>query len=126
MGWSPEWSNILGAPLREGEEFIVELRCECTLGLGFYEIQSYVSLERDKHFNAQRILSWKDEANFFSVTMPIREYFFGGICDMRMSAGTLERKPSVKSTSQEGAELNDYYIYYLLEFAIELIGIDGR
>ncbi|MRN79858.1 ABC transporter ATP-binding protein [Brucella sp. 10RB9210] len=89
-------------PFEKGEEFIVELRCECTLGLGFYEIQSYVSLERDKHFNAQRILSWKDEANFFSVTMPIREYFFGGICDMRMSAGTLERKPSVKSTSQEG------------------------
>lgn len=70
----------------ENEEFSLELRCACSLGIGFYEVQSYVSLEKDRYFNAQRILSWKDEANFFSVTMPVREYFFGGVCDMRMVA----------------------------------------
>ncbi|TWB11696.1 lipopolysaccharide transport system ATP-binding protein [Rhizobium sp. ERR 1071] len=89
------------------EEFSLELQCDCSLGIGFYEVQSYVSLERDRYFNAQRILSWKDEANFFSVTMPIREYFFGGICDMRMTATLTETDLSVRTIAQTTSNRGD-------------------
>lgn len=56
----------------------------CTLGQNLYEIQASISEERDKFYGSQRILHWKDEAAFFSINVVRREYFFGGVCDMKM------------------------------------------
>jgi lipopolysaccharide transport system ATP-binding protein len=67
-----------------GEEATVEFCCECNLGANFYEVQASLTQERDKYYAAQRILHWKDEAAFFYVSMPMKEYFFGGACDMKM------------------------------------------
>lgn len=79
------WSRTFHA----GERLTLDLRCTCPLGFGFYEIQSYITEEKDRYFGSQRILSWNDEACFFSVTMAMREYFFGGLCDMRMHANVV-------------------------------------
>jgi lipopolysaccharide transport system ATP-binding protein len=68
------------------ERCLLELSCECRLGHGFYEVQSYVAQEGDRYFNEQRMLDWADEAAFFSVDVDRRKYFFGGICDMQMRA----------------------------------------
>lgn len=79
------WSRTFNA----GEQLTLDLQCTCPLGFGFYEIQSYITEEKDRYFGSQRILSWNDEACFFSVTMAMREYFFGGLCDMRMDASVV-------------------------------------
>ena len=65
---------------------VVDFECICNLGVNLYEVQAAVSEERDRSYNAQRILHWRDEAAFFQVLMVRQEYFFGGACDMRMTA----------------------------------------
>lgn len=86
------WSGRASGPVfwercfRAGEEFEVEFQFECDLGMNFYEIQSAVSEENDRYYGAQRMLHWRDEAAFFQVLIAPREYFFGGVCDLRMSA----------------------------------------
>jgi len=69
-----------------GERFTVELACDCPLGANFYEVQASVSEENDRYYQAQRVLHWKDEAAFFQVLVAAHEYFFGGVCDLRMRA----------------------------------------
>lgn len=72
--------------IRTGERFHVWLECACTLGPNLYEIQAAVSHEGSPDYSAQRLLHWKDEAAFFQTLMRKDEYFFGGLCDMRMLA----------------------------------------
>lgn len=76
--WQREFSG--------GERFSIEFKFRCNLGPNFYEIQSYVSQEKDKYFNDQRMLHWVDEAAFLNVGLKREEYFFGGVCDLRMRA----------------------------------------
>lgn len=66
--------------------FEVEFECLCTLGLNLYEIQASVSEENDKYYGSQRMLHWVDEAAFFQATTILREYHFGGVCDLKMKA----------------------------------------
>lgn len=69
-----------------GELFHVWLECECTLGPNLYEIQTAISYEGSPDYTAQRLLHWKDEAAFFQTLVRQDEYFFGGLCDLRMVA----------------------------------------
>jgi lipopolysaccharide transport system ATP-binding protein len=71
---------------KAGEIGEVSLECRCGLGPNFYEVQATVSEENDRYYGAQRMLHWLDEAAFFQISMRQKEYFFGGICDMRMKA----------------------------------------
>jgi lipopolysaccharide transport system ATP-binding protein len=73
-------------PFKAGEEFEVRFDFDCHLGANFYEVQASVSEEGDRFYGAQRMLHWQDEAAFFHVTQRYREYFFGGVADLRMSA----------------------------------------
>lgn len=76
------WDRTFAAGTRHTVEFV----CECSLGANFYEVQAAVSQEHDRHYNDQRMLHWKDEAAFFQVLVNKHEYFFGGVCDLRMTA----------------------------------------
>jgi lipopolysaccharide transport system ATP-binding protein len=76
------WDRIFAA----GEQFDVELTCDCTLGGNLYEIQACVSYEDEPDYTAQRILHWLDEAAFFQVAVDPGSYFFGGAFDLRMRA----------------------------------------
>lgn len=69
-----------------GEEVCVEFSFECSLGTDLYEVQACVTHEEDRNMNAQRMLHWRDEAAFFHVGVRRDEYFFGGVCDLRMKA----------------------------------------
>jgi lipopolysaccharide transport system ATP-binding protein len=71
---------------RAGAAITVDFECDCPLGVNFYEVQAAISEEKDRHYTAQRMLHWRDEAAFFQVTMARQEYFFGGLCDLRMRA----------------------------------------
>lgn len=79
------WDRAFAA----GERVVVEFDCDCTLGMNFYEVQASVSQENDRSYRDQRMLHWVDEAAFFQVVVHQDEYFFGGVCDMRMRATTL-------------------------------------
>lgn len=57
---------------------------DISVGPNLYEIQASVTEEKDRYYEMQRVLHWRDEAAFFQVVMSPKEYFFGGICDMRM------------------------------------------
>ena len=72
--------------IHAGERFEVCLECECTVGPNLYEIQAAVSYENTPDYSSQRLLHWVDEAAFFQVMMRQKEYFFGGIVDLRMEA----------------------------------------
>jgi lipopolysaccharide transport system ATP-binding protein len=69
-----------------GSTFSVIFDCECHLGANFYEVQTSVCEERDPYQLDQRMLHWQDEAAFFQVIIRPREYTFGGLTDMQMSA----------------------------------------
>jgi len=71
---------------KAGETISVDFECDCHLGVNLYEVQAAVSEEKDRFYNAQRMLHWRDEAAFFQVFMANQEYFFGGLSDMRMRA----------------------------------------
>jgi lipopolysaccharide transport system ATP-binding protein len=72
----------------------VDFHWTCRLGRNFYEVQAAVTEERDRHYADQRTLHWRDEAAFFQVTMEKNEYFFGGVCDLCMSATVREQCPA--------------------------------
>lgn len=69
-----------------GTSLTIDFTCPCDLGVNLYEVQAVVAEERDRYYGDQRILHWRDEAAFFQVLMTYREYFFGGTCDLRMTA----------------------------------------
>lgn len=69
-----------------GEMIHVSFEFECNLGGNLYEIQAAISEELDRYYGSQRMLHWRDEVAFFHVNLNPREYFFGGICDMKMRA----------------------------------------
>lgn len=71
---------------QSGERIDITLVIEANLGSGSYEVQAVVSRELEKHYGAQQILHWRDEIGLFSIDMNSREYFFGGICDLRGKA----------------------------------------
>lgn len=81
-GGEPVWERWFEA----GERVRVEFRCECTLGMNFYEVQAHVSEEHDRFYRDQHMLHWVDEAAFFQVIVHQEEYFFGGVTDLRMTA----------------------------------------
>ena len=77
------WEKVI----EEDSVVTVELNTKCSLGAGFYEIQTYISEEPDGYYNLnQRMIEWCDEMAFFEVKMHQREYFFGGCWDMNMTA----------------------------------------
>jgi len=86
------WSGRATGPVfwdrkfKAGEEIVVDLECDCPLGANFYEVQAAISQENDRYYQSQRMLHWRDEAAFFQVVMAAHEYFFGGLCDLRMKA----------------------------------------
>ncbi len=69
-----------------GERVTIDFRMACALGMNLYEVQACVTEEGDRFYGSQRMLHWRDEAAFFQVYMKHQEYFFGGVCDLRMSA----------------------------------------
>jgi lipopolysaccharide transport system ATP-binding protein len=69
-----------------GRELTVQMSFEGNLGAGHYEVQAVVSRELDKHYGAQQVLHWRDQAGLFKVDMDPRARFFGGICDLRAKA----------------------------------------
>lgn len=73
-----------------GSAATVEFEWLCTLGAGFYELQACVSQEATPDYRNQRMLHWLDEAAFFEVKVAREEYFFGGLCDLRMRAEVLD------------------------------------
>lgn len=75
-----------------GDEVEVELATRCNLGVDFYEVQTYVTEELDPVTSKQRMIEWRDEVGFFQVSMKQKEYFFGGLCDMAMSASVVEHR----------------------------------
>ncbi|MDD9266619.1 ABC transporter ATP-binding protein [Paenibacillus sp. GCM10023248] len=89
------WSETI----QGGTVLTTNLTFSCSLGTDLYEIQAYVTQETDRFLREQRMLHWLDEAAFFQVSQKQHEYFFGGICDLRMKAevkslggSTLEKK----------------------------------
>ncbi|TJZ77278.1 ABC transporter ATP-binding protein [Chitiniphilus eburneus] len=72
--------------ISKNEEFYVQFECDCPLGMNLYEVQAAVSHEETPDYSNQRILHWIDEAAFFQVLLRKDEYFFGGICDLRVHA----------------------------------------
>lgn len=74
---------------KAGERVEVELAFDCTLGMDFYEVQASITHERDRFYRDQRMLHWLDEAAFFHVVVHQDEYFFGGVCDLRMVANVV-------------------------------------
>lgn len=77
-----------------GELVEVDFSCECRLGAGFYEVQALVAEEKDKHYGAERMLHWQDEAAFFTVALAREQYYFGGVTDMMMQAHVKTSDPS--------------------------------
>ena len=71
---------------KKGQLFTVIFETHCCLGADIYEIQSCVSYEGKLDYSEQRILHWQDNACFFRVVFDMKEYFFGGIADMKMNA----------------------------------------
>lgn len=86
------WSGRASGPVfwdrqfKAGDTITVDFVCDCPLGANFYEVQASVSEENDRYYQSQRMLHWRDEAAFFQVLMAAHEYFFGGVCDLRMRA----------------------------------------
>lgn len=83
---------------RAGERIEVEFAFVCSLGMNFYEVQASVSQERDRHYRDQRMLHWVDEAAFFQVIIHQDEYFFGGVCDLAMTARVLSDSPALSNS----------------------------
>jgi len=76
------WTRAFAA----GERVTVDFSFDCTLGMNFYEVQASISQENDRFYRDQRMLHWVDEAAFFQVVVHQDDYFFGGVCDLRMTA----------------------------------------
>ncbi|MBX3364486.1 MAG: ABC transporter ATP-binding protein [Phycisphaeraceae bacterium] len=77
-----------------GQRITVEFSCPCRLGGGFYEVQALIAEEAAPDYSAERMLHWRDEAAFFTVAVPKKEYYFGGVTDMQMHARVRDNDPS--------------------------------
>ncbi|MEY3231696.1 MAG: hypothetical protein RL689_1785 [Planctomycetota bacterium] len=89
---------------KAGERVEVELAFDCTLGMDFYEVQASITHERDRFYRDQRMLHWLDEAAFFHVVVHQDEYFFGGVCDLRMTASVVsDAQPASTPTTATDA-----------------------
>lgn len=80
---NPDYQGVWHRRFEAGEEFVVDMSFRCLLGEGFYEVQAYVCEERMFMPGHQRMLHWKDEAAFFSVSMDRLRRWYGGVCDIQ-------------------------------------------
>ncbi len=63
----------------------------CNLGSNFYRIEAYIFDKKDCFLPTQEILDWISDAAFFTVTVNKTRNFFGGICDLQMSAKLINK-----------------------------------
>lgn len=68
------------------EHFVVEFNFVSSLGPNLYEIQAAITKEGRPYYAEQHMLHWIDEAAFFTVTTDPRQYHFGGVVDLKMTA----------------------------------------
>lgn len=85
-------NTIWNKKFKKDEIVSVIFETSCILGQNLYEVQAAISEELDRFYGNQRILHWKDEAAFFSVNVARKDYFFGGICDMKMKVSVNDDK----------------------------------
>lgn len=69
-----------------GETLVVCATFECILGPNLYEVQAFICEEQEPRPDHQRMIHWKDQAAFFMVTMDRIEYWFGGVCDLKVKS----------------------------------------
>lgn len=81
---SPDAPSFWAQEFAAGQRVRATFTFECLLGPNFYEVQSFICEEATRQPDTQRMIQWKDEAAFFTVTMNRLEYWFGGICDLRL------------------------------------------
>jgi lipopolysaccharide transport system ATP-binding protein len=65
-----------------GDEVTIEIMHACPIGTNLYEVQAYVCQEALPEPGGQRMLHWMDEAAFFTVSVKLREHYFGGVVDL--------------------------------------------
>jgi len=63
----------------------------CNLGSNLYKIEAYIFNKKDCFLPTQEILDWISDAAFFTVTVNKKRNFFGGICDLQMSAKLINK-----------------------------------
>ncbi|WP_018604640.1 ABC transporter ATP-binding protein [Uliginosibacterium gangwonense] len=68
------------------ERFAIAFDFVCGLGPNLHEVQAAITREGQPYYAEQHMLHWIDEAAFFTVTTNPREYHFGGVVDLKMSA----------------------------------------
>jgi len=83
------YDKIMQKTFEKGRKYILRYQCECNLGPGFYEVQVGVTLADSIDSGGMQDLAWHREAAFFEVKF-LKDYTFGGLCDMKMSVSVLE------------------------------------
>lgn len=94
-GGTPFWNE----EIKPGETLKASFLFNCNLGMDLYEVQAYVTEEKDKFFREQKMLHWIDEAAHFQVNIKQQEYYFGGASDLRMK---VEIESSDKKVQRRG------------------------
>jgi len=74
--------------------FTVQFDFTCNLGSNLYQVEAFISNEKNTSFEKQEVLDWVSEAGFFRVEVDKAKNFFGGVCDLGMKASL---KNSAKS-----------------------------
>lgn len=74
--------------------FTVQFDFTCNLGSNLYQVEAFISNEKNTSFEQQEVLDWVTEAAFFRVEVDKAKNFFGGVCDLGMKASL---KNSAKS-----------------------------
>jgi lipopolysaccharide transport system ATP-binding protein len=84
-----DYSVIMQKTFKKGKKYTLRYQCECNLGPGFYETQVGITLADSIDSGGVQDIAWQREAAFFEVK-PLKNYTFGGLCDMKMSVAVLE------------------------------------
>ncbi len=82
----PDVRGFWHESFRPGEQIVLNGKFECILGPNLYEVQAFICEEKENRPDHQRMIHWKDEAAFFIVSMDRQEYWFGGICDLKVES----------------------------------------
>ena len=81
-----EGSNIFQNISEDESRITVQFDFECNLGSNLYQIEAMLIAQSNNILKKQDILDWVSEAAFIKVNVDKQNNFFGGVCDLKMSA----------------------------------------
>jgi len=91
---------------------VIQFAFICSLGSNLYQIEAFITDEKNFDIQSKEVLDWVSKAGHFGVTVNKNKDFFGGAVNLHMTSELIEQRTEAKfplSTIDYSTEYDEYW-----------------